>query len=411
MVSDFYPPMVGGLERAVADLSHELAERGNDVAVATLWHDGLPREEREGGVAVHRMDGTLQHFPLIFAESHRRFHPPVPDPVTTRQLRRLVEQYKPDIIHGHSWMMLSALPLRRRLRFGTVVTLHHYGLLCPKTTLLFNEQSLCQYHLSRHCLTCAPQIYGTVKGVLTTAGLRIGRTLYRKVDEFVAVSSSVAERHYCDGVVERTRITTVPNFVRGDILRRPLEPHLPGLPEEYILFVGALTHQKGIHSLLDAYVQLDTDLPLVLIGPHRPGTPQTFPTGVTVLSDLPHADVIRAMDHARFVVSPSLVPETFGLVNVEAMARGKAVIASRLGGALDIVEDGVSGLLVTPGDVGALATAMRTLTCAPDLASRMGRAGAIRCQASFSANSVVPHILGIYEKACRAAHSRVGARK
>jgi glycosyltransferase involved in cell wall biosynthesis len=117
------------------------------------------------------------------------------------------------------------------------------------------------------------------------------------------------------------------------------------------------------------------------------------------------------MDHARFVVSPSLVPETFGLVNVEAMARGKAVIASRLGGALDIVEDGVSGLLVTPGDVGALATAMRTLTCAPDLASRMGRAGAIRCQASFSADSVVPHILGIYEKACRAAHSRVGARK
>jgi glycosyltransferase involved in cell wall biosynthesis len=399
MVTDFYPPILGGVERAVADLSAELNKHGHDVAVATLWHEGMPHREHDGAVVVHRLQGAAQRLPFLFTHSHRRFHPPVPDPVLTRQLRSLIVRDRPDVVHGHTWMMLSALPLRREYPFATVATLHDYALLCPKKTLLYQEQDACPHQLSRHCVGCASQRYGGAKGLLTAAGLHIGRREYREVDAFVAISDYVAAAHTRDLTAVRSHIWTIPNFVRSEVLHAATGPRLPGLPDEYILFVGALRHHKGIHVLLKAYARLGSSLPLVLIGTVWPETPTTFPPGVIMQSDVPHADVIRAMDHCRFLVSPALWPEPFGLVAIEAMARAKAVVASRTGGMVDIVQDGETGLLVSPGDVEDLAAAMHVLIDDRGRTERMGRAGAARCAGHFVADAVVPRIIGVYRDA------------
>jgi glycosyltransferase involved in cell wall biosynthesis len=109
------------------------------------------------------------------------------------------------------------------------------------------------------------------------------------------------------------------------------------------------------------------------------------------------------MDHCRFLVSPALWPEPFGLVAIEAMARGKAVVAGCAGGMLDIVQDGQTGLLVTPGDAASLAAAMCALIADPCLTERMGRQGSARCAAAFSAETVVNRIVDVYHRArCRA---------
>ena len=195
--------------------------------------------------------------------------------------------------------------------------------------------------------------------------------------------------------------------MRHGIVHAPVGERLPGLPDDYMLYVGILGAHKGVHVLLDAYADLHSDLPLVLIGPRRPDTPTALPPNVMVLPGLPHRDVIRAMDHCRFLVSPALWPEPFGLVTLEAMARGKAVIASRAGGVLDIVNDRETGLLVTPGDRQDLTAALRALLDDPPRAERMGRAGAARCAAHFVADAVIPRIVHVYHEAVASASPRI----
>src|SRR5260370_3263851 len=122
---------------------------GQRVEVATLWSDGLGRRECDGAVVVHRLEGTTQRLPFLYKQAGRPFHPPLPDPLLTRRLGRLVTHLQPDVVHGHSWMMFSALPLRRTAGFAAVATLNAYALLCPKKTLLYRERPPCQYELRR----------------------------------------------------------------------------------------------------------------------------------------------------------------------------------------------------------------------------------------------------------------------
>lgn len=156
--------------------------------------------------------------------------------------------------------------------------------------------------------------------------------------------------------------------------------------------------------LLSAYEQAGIDVPLVLAGVPQGDTPKVVPPGVTVLHNLSHEDVRRAIDHSAFVVSPALWPEPFGLVAVEAMARAKAVIASGVGGTLDIVEHGRTGLLVEPGNVGELAGALRRLVDDPTLAARLGDAGADRCRARFSAGAAIDRLVNVYKDAQAVRH-------
>ncbi|MDB5059711.1 MAG: glycosyl transferase group 1 [Chloroflexi bacterium] len=405
MVSEFYPPYVGGAEQAVADLSAELSARGHNVLVATLWHEGLARCEHQGSVVVHRMQGATQRLPFVFNQPDRQFHPPVPDPLLVRQIERLIAKEKPDVVHGHNWMMLSALSTSHKRDFAAVATLNDYALLCPKKSLLYHGAMPCSYYLSSHCLLCARDQYGMVKGLLITAGLQAGRRVYRNIDAFIAISSYVAEVHARDAVMAGSHIVTIPNFVREEVTHRGPGSPLPYLPDDYILFVGQLSRHKGLHVLLDAYGRLHTPVPLVLIGPVQLDTPTSLPSGVMMYPGQPHEDVLRAMDHCRFLVSAALWPEPFGLVAIEAMARGKAVIASRAGGMLDIVQDGRTGLLVTPGNATALTAALRQLLDDSAQATRMGRAGAMACAANYSAANVVERVLNVYQDArLRAIH-------
>jgi len=319
-------------------------------------------------------------------------------------LDRLIAREGPDIVHGHSWMFFSALPSCRARGIATVATLHDYALLCPKKTLLYDEARPCSSGLGRRCLRCAAAMYGAPKGALVSAGLARARGSVRAVDRFIAISAHVAAMHVGSGVVDPSRLATVPNYVRDDVLSSPRRPRPPGLPDDYILFVGALGRHKGLRLLLDAYARLETAVPLVLVGPTRPETPPTLPAGVVAPGNLSHDAVLAAMDHCRFLVSPALWPEPFGLVLIEAMARGKAVVAARAGGPLEIVRDGETGLLAPPGDAEALAGAMRLLLDDPDMARRMGRAGKTRCAASFSATTIVPRIEDVYTTAHRERH-------
>ena len=117
-------------------------------------------------------------------------------------------------------------------------------------------------------------------------------------------------------------------------------------PRTTICLVGRQDTVKGLDVLLEAYVGLSDLAPLVLMLANFGETPRKFPDGVTVVYNVPHAQVMAGWLHCAVGVVPSIWPEPFGQVVVDAMICGKLVVASAIGGIPDIILSGESGLLV-----------------------------------------------------------------
>lgn len=401
MLTDFYPPIVGGVEQHVRNLSLALLERGHEVAVVTLWHEGAKEFDLDSGIRVYRVKGTVQRAARLFSDAQRRYSPPIPDPEVVLALRDIVKRERPQVVHGHSWLVQSFLPLKAWSKAKLVVTLHEYSLACPKKTLVY-KGSQCSGPGFTKCLGCASEHYGVLKGVPTVFSNWItGRIERSAVDMFLPVSHAVAAGSGLEGKGRRKdAYEVIPNFVAADIssVRSPSNPLLNELPSEpYLLFVGALGQHKGVNVLLRAYELLVNPPPLVLIGAQWPDSPTEFPPNVTVLHSWPHDAVMEAWRRCVIGLVPSVWPEPSGTVLIEAMAVGRPVIASRVGGMVDIVEDGKTGLLVAPNDARALAEAMRTLLAQPELRERLGEAGAREANL-FKADVVVPQIEAVYRK-------------
>jgi len=402
----FYPPTIGGEERHVADLSNELAARGHDVSVATLRQKGFPAFEIDRGVRIHRISGTMQRMGMLFSESDRRYVPPFPDPELMSALRRIILQERPDIVHAHNWIAHSFTPLKAWSKAKFVVTLHSYGLTCV------------QRHLMRHglrctgpgfmkCLNCATDFYGMVKGPPSTLAHRFWAERERRaVDMFLPVSQSVVEGNQL--AKHKASYRVIPNFVRenASIACEDANPLLAQLPkEDFLLFVGDVTLDKGGEVLLQAYTEMRCQMPLVLIGrSFLTGLSERLPPNVLLLGSWPHEAVMGAWSRCSIALVPSIVAEAFGIVAIEAMMMGKPVIASRIGGLPDIVVDGETGSLVPPGDPDALRTAIQCLLVDPARRERMGVMAKQRVL-QFQAASVVSRIEQVYHEVLASSES------
>ena len=400
MLTDLYPPVIGGLEIHVRNLSAGLVALGHTVSVVTLAQPGTPPFEiDERGVRIYRISGTMQRAAGLFSDAGRRFAPPFPDPEAMLAIKRIIAVEQPTIIHAHNWLVHSLLPLKRWSRARLIVSLHNYSLACARKDLTYRGAP-CDGPGAGKCLACGAAHYGTLKGYGTVLTHRLASAAERAlVDYFLPVSEAVA--HGNGLTTGRQRYQVVPNFLPDDAAteKQSADDYLTQLPEgPFLLFVGALIPAKGIEVLLAAYAGLTAAPPLVLIGATWPGSPTTFPPNVITLRDWPHHAVMAAWRRSLLGLVPSIWGEPCPTVALEAMAAGKPLIASRIGGLTTIVAEDETGLLVPPGDVAAWRTAIQTLLADPDRAARLGEAGRERVHQQFAASAVVPQIAGIYQQ-------------
>jgi glycosyltransferase involved in cell wall biosynthesis len=275
-----------------------------------------------------------------------------------------------------------------------------HSLVCAKKKLIYHTGVNCPGPSLGRCLRCASDHYGAAKGIPTTlANLVMSQASRRMVDRFLPVSTSVAER--CGLRGSGLPFEVAPNLIPDDAgADRPADPGLMSqLPDgEFMLFVGAFGHYKGVDVLLDAYRKLERPSPLVLIGyetTEYPVRTTDVPARVRILKNWDHDAVMAAWRRAMIGLVPSVWEEPFGIVALESLATGTPVIASRIGGLTDIVQDGETGYLVAPGDVDALAGAMRRLIDEPALRRRMGELGRERV-ARFREQAVIPRFERMY---------------
>jgi glycosyltransferase involved in cell wall biosynthesis len=221
---------------------------------------------------------------------------------------------------------------------------------------------------------------------------RILRTWGHKVDTFIALTE-FARRKFIEGGLPAGKIHLKPNFVHPD-------PGPSEASQNYALFVGRISPEKGIDTLLAAWNKLAEGIPLRIVG--------TGPLSPRVESASSQSDAIEFLDHksasdvmdliagAQFLVVPSIWYETFGLVIVEAFAKAKPVIASRLGAMTELVQDGHTGLLFEPGDPDDLAAKVMWAIGHPAEMRVMGQNAREVYLKNFSAQGNYDRLMEIY---------------
>jgi len=400
MLTQCYSPLLGGQEQHIRTLNVELVARGHDVVVVTQLGEGLVPFEVDCGIRIYRIRTMMNRMPWLFPTSDtRRYAPPFPDPELTQGLRRVIVRERPQIVHVHNWLGRSFLPLKQWSKARLVVTLHDYGLACPKISFL-HQGSPCGGPQFLKCIKCASEHYG-LKGMPISVSNQIMSQIERnKADMYLPVSEAVARNNGLVG--SGVPFQVIPNFLQesDETQQVDVTPHLTQLPGEgYLLFVGALAKWKGVHVLLRAYRALKNAPPLVLIGYKLAGWEELIsdlPPNVFVFTDWPHEAVMEAWRRCSIALIPSTGLETFGIVAIEAMRMGKPTIASRRGGLSDVVVDNETGLLIPPNDPDALLRAIQRLLDDRPLLERMGMMARQR-STQYLASSVVPRIEQVYQ--------------
>ena len=416
LLAQFFPPDIGGEERHVFNLANTLAERGHEVAVATQRMADVPDQETlASGVRVHRFATAAMRLPGVYSTS-RAHHPPLPDPLGVRELARIARLERPHVVHAHNWIVNSAVALRRSSpagsRFGLVLTLHDFSHVCA-TKRLMRMGSACAGPSVTRCLPCATANYGPAVGPLTAAATALMRPWKnRAIDHVVCVSNAVASGNH---IPRGPNTSVIPNFVldevvlgdAGDAARGQAENIPHGLPkEEFLLFVGELSRDKGLPPLLRAYESLGRKRPpLLLVGRRMPDTPSHFPDGAQMCAEWPHDQVMAAFRRCLFAVLPSICLDACPTTVLEAMASGCPVVATTTGGVVDMIVDGKNGLLVPPGDEYKLADAMARLLNDSDLRAQLA-ASAQEHVHRFTASAVAERLEAVYEQVAPANYGR-----
>lgn len=403
LATDHYLPFIGGAHRQTHLLAKCMVARGHEVTVVTTWHGGLPTREVCDGITVRRVRQLRTAIPGVVRDRSQRHQPPFPDPVSVPSLRRIIRETQPDLIHVHGWIAFSVAAALTGQDIPLLLSAREYTYFCATRMMLYKGLP-CSGPRPLKCLGCASDYYGVAKGVVTAACVAASRPLLvRKTNGLHSVSTYVHDvtlEFLCGGseaASERDLLQqTIPSVLEDESPNgTPIAAILERLPKEsYILFVGAFRKPKGLDVLFDAYRRLQSPPPLVLMGTIKRDSPERFPDGAVVITDVPHAAVMAAWDGAMFGVMPSLWPEPFGTVLAEAMSKGRPIIGTQVGGHADIVDED-SGILVPQGDVAALTEAMRSLIADPERRKRMGRAAHERAK-MFAAESVLPRFEQVY---------------
>ena len=320
------------------------------------------------------------------------------------ELRELIRRERPAVMHCTNTFPLispAAYYAARAEGMTIVQSLRNYRLFCLNACFLRNDR-VCE-----DCLGKAVPWPGVLHGCYRSSRLasavvaamlslhRVMRTWSRVVDRYFALTE-FSQRKFIDGGLPAQRIAVKPNFIHPD-------PG-PGRGQGgYAVFIGRLSPEKGIQTLLSAWSQLGGRLPLKIIGDgplaERVNAAASQTAGIEWLGRRQPPEVLALLGEAVCLVMPSIWYETFGRTIIEAYAKGTPVVASRLGAMAELVDDGRTGLLFEPGHPADLALKIQFLL--DDPARSLGDATAARreYEEKYTAETNYRMLMRIYEEA------------
>lgn len=343
----------GGVEQNVFDTAKALSARGHDCFYSAREATGRDPER----------------FMEVFADSQIGWSGRSPSP---DEVQNLVERWGCQTIYVHKSPDTRFVPELHGVR--TVRAIHDHDVTCPRRHKYYARTSrCCDRPISWFCYVDLAFLdrkkidLGRIARVLAEVKRQT------RFDLVIANSSSMASELRINGVPSE-KIQVIHPVVPA--LSETVQP-LPADP--HVLFVGQLIRGKGVDLLLRAMALVDVPWKLTIVGTGnmQPELESLIDSlkireHVTMAGWTPAEQVRKLYDTARVVAVPIRWPEPFGMVGIEAMRRGRPVVAFALGGVLDWLEDGVTGRLVPEQDLNAYAKAIAALLSDNESAQRMG---------------------------------------
>jgi 2-deoxystreptamine N-acetyl-D-glucosaminyltransferase/2-deoxystreptamine glucosyltransferase len=361
---------IGGMQNHTATLTRCLDARGVQQTVVTARLAG-PRGTTPLGrdARVHRTGLPVPRLRQLWALAGL--------PAVLRAARR----GPVDVVHAHQGEDLATLPLAR-----LAARVHR----CPLVVTL---------HCSvGHTLT-GP---GPKVRLLRALGGWVERGALRRADAVVVLTGRTAAAVREDGV-PADRVSTIPSGFDPSLFTGDAGDVFPAVGRPRIGYVGRLAPQKSPGTLVEAFGRMREEAALVVVGDgpdralvHRLATTSPAVDRITLAGFVEHGRVPAVLASLDVLVLPSAYEE-MGSVLTEAMAAGLPVVASDVGGIPEVVRHGETGLLVPPGDVGALAAALDLLAGDPVLRARLA-AGARARSADYGWPALTARVAGVYDR-------------
>ncbi|HUD65762.1 MAG TPA: glycosyltransferase [Candidatus Sulfotelmatobacter sp.] len=324
---------------------------------------------------------------------------------TYRDFGEVLRREKPDIVHIHNiWVMISPSIYWACHDAGVPVvqTFHNYRLMCPAGTF-FREGKTCEECLDHgqwrsvlHGCYRDSRSITAAKALMLAVHRRKG-TWTNAIDYFITLSQ-FSRNQYLRGGFSPEKLFVKPNFVYPD----------PGVcmdKGDYAVFVGRLSPEKRVSTVLDAWTRLSSPVQLLIIG----GGPEAGQleadaaarglTDVHFKGHLPREQGLEFMRRARFLIFSSEWYENFPVTIAEAFACGVPVICSRMGAMQEIVEDGRTGLHFTPGNAEDLAAKVNWAWRHPDRLQQMGEEARQEYESKYTDEKNYPLLMNIYQHA------------
>jgi glycosyltransferase involved in cell wall biosynthesis len=316
---------------------------------------------------------------------------------TARGFNRFLEAANCDIVHAHNiygGLTTSILDIAQRKGVPVVMTLHDYKLICPSYAML-NRGAVCEDCNGGHFIHCL--LNACHKESFTASGVYCIESYLNKwlhkydtIRYFICPSMFSMRKHAEHGI-NKDRLLHIPNFVN-------CAEHEPSYKEG--LFVGRLSKEKGILTLLAASEHLNVPVRIVGDGPlkteYEDIVGDKSMTYVIFEGYKTGEDLKRLYKNAAFLVLPSECYENAPMTILEAYACGKPVVGSRIGGIPEMIDHGKTGMLFEMGDSDCLAECIRNLWLDKSLCRHMGHTARDKVEREFSSEAHYEHLMKVY---------------
>lgn len=402
----YYPKVFGGGEINLHVMAKSLACRGNDVHVATSFFRGLRREEMIDGVKVHRVLSSASGVETPLDNLRRSIVFPRSVKNTVPKLDR-GEDF--DVIHFIGSSVKGSKVVRNSTMKPVYATVESYLSVCPKGDLIYMGEEPCDrecnYSLFVRCYRKSKEI-GKMKNRFYLKNPIAESYIYehfRSIRDSLVHAGLIAISGFIKGRLAGMglRSTVIPNIVEVENFRRASGKKggasKSGRPR--VLYLGSYTSYKGPMVVLDAIDGLNVDADFYGEGNLKreleSRAKKLRKANAAINASVPYDRIPGIYANSDIVVFPSLWPEPFGRISVEAMASGKPVIGSDIGGISETISN-EAGILVRPGDVSGFRDAIKRLARSKASRERMGKAGISIAEKKYSPGAVTGQLSAFY---------------
>ncbi len=333
----------GGADKHFVDLVRLLESGGNEVGVFAMNHPKnlhtdfskyfVSRVDYERGSLLNKLKGIAR----IFWSFEAKW-----------KIRKLLNNFQPDIVHIHNiyhQISPSILPEIKKRGIPIVMTVHDWKMVCPNY-LLNCEEPYCQKCVSGkywHCFAVKSVKNSYLASFISVLAIYFHRWIkvYEKnIDLFIAPSRFV-KKVISEAGFPENKIKVLPHFVNEEFINTAQIARI----NSYALYFGRVSNEKNVHELIEIFKNMP--IQLVLAGSREAGFEISHHSNIKYVGFKNSSELRRLIKGSSFVVSASRLPETFGLVALEAISAEKPFVGYEVGGYGEIIENGVNGHLAS----------------------------------------------------------------